>query len=157
MIFAAMFGAGLYLIHRLRLPMLAFMSQALERDRSVTVLGFARQHGNDAPVRLIAATLSVCAFAGLIASAAIGAASLVKPILPGGPNTTFPIACGLLGLMLLYTIPAGISGAMRSAQALLGILYVGLIGSTLIVLYMLISSAGQMPPQGTFAVTPNFP
>ena len=154
MIFAAMFGAGLYLIHRLRLPMLAFMSQALERDRSVTVPGFiARQHGNDARVRLIAATLSVCAFAGLIASAAVGAASLVKPILPGGLNTTFPIACSLLVLMLLYTIPAGNSGAMRSAQALLGILYFALIGSTLIVLYMLISSAGQMPPQGTFAVT----
>jgi len=154
MIFSAMFGAGLYLIYRLRLPMRAFMSQALERDRSVTVPGFiARQHGNDARVQLIAAILSVCAFAGLIASAAIGAASLVRPILPGSLNTTFPIACGLLGLMLLYTIPAGNSGAMRSAQALLGILYLGLIGSTLIVLYMLISAAGQMPPQGMFAVT----
>jgi hypothetical protein len=154
MIFSAMFGAGVYLIHRLRLPMRAFMSQALERDRSVTVPGFiARQHGNDARVQLIAATLSVCAFSGLIASAAIGAASLVKPILPGGLDTTFPIACGVLGLMLLYTIPAGNSGAMRSAQALLGILYFGLIGSTLIVLYMLISSAGQMAPQSTFAVT----
>jgi hypothetical protein len=154
MIFAAMFGAGLYLIHRLRLPMRAFMNQALERDRSVTVPGFiARQHGNDVRVQLIAATLSVCAFAGLIASAAIGAASLVKPILPGGPNTTFPIACGLLGLMLLYTIPTGNSGAMRSAQGLLGILYFGLIGSNLIILYMLISSARRMPPQGTFAVT----
>ena len=154
MIFSAMFGAGLYLIHRLRLPMRAFMSQALERDRSVTVPGFiARQHGNDARVQLIAATLSVCGFAGLIASAAIGAASLVRPVLPGGLNTTFPIACSLLVLMLLYTIPAGNSGAMRSAQVLLGILYFALIGSTLIVLYMLISSAGQMPPQGTFAVT----
>jgi len=154
MIFSAMFGGGLYLIYRLRLPMRAFMSQALERDRSVTVPGFiARQHGNDARVQLIAAILSVCAFAGLIASAAIGAASLVRPILPGSLNTTFPIACGLLGLMLLYTIPAGNSGALRSAQALLGILYFGLIGSTLIVLYMLISSAGQMPPQGMFAVT----
>ena len=53
---------------------------------------------------------------------------------------------------MLYTIPAGNSGAMRSAQAQLGILYFGLIGSTLIVLYMLISSAGRMPPRGTFAV-----
>ena len=153
-IFSAMFGAGLYLIYRLRLPMRAFMSQALRRDRSVTVPGFiARQHGNDARVRLMAATLSVCAFAGLIASAAIGAASLVGPIMPGALNSTLPMACGLLGLMLMYTIPAGNSGAMRSAQAQLGILYFGLIGSTLIVLYMLISSAGQMPPKGTFAVT----
>src|SRR3954463_1468715 len=45
MIFSAMFGAGLYLIHRLRRPMRAFMRQALKRDRSVTVPGFiARQH-----------------------------------------------------------------------------------------------------------------
>jgi hypothetical protein len=152
--FSSMFGAGLYLMYRLRLPMRAFMSQALDRDGSVTVPGFiARQHGNDTRVQLIAATLSVCAFTGLIASAALGVASLVKPILPGGLNTTFPIACGLLGLMLLYTIPAGNSGAMRSAQAQLGILYFGLIGSTLIVLYMLISAAGRMPPHGTFAVT----
>jgi hypothetical protein len=152
-VFSAMFGAGLYLIYTLRRPMLAFMSEALGRDRSITVPGFiARQHGNDARVQLFAAALSLFAFTGLITSAAIGVASLVKPILPGGLNATFPIACGLLGLMMLYTIPAGNSGAMRSAQAQLGILYFGLIGSTLIVLYMLISSAGRMPPHGTFAV-----
>jgi hypothetical protein len=152
-VFSAMFGAGLYLMYRLRLPMLAFISQALDRDRSVTVPGFiARHHGNDARVQLIAAMLSVCAFSGLIASAAIGVGSLAKLILPGGLNTSFPIACGLLGLMLLYTIPAGHSGAMRSAQAQLAILYFGLIGSTLIVLYMLISSSRRMPPHGTFAV-----
>jgi len=152
-VFSAMFGAGLYLIYRLRRPMLAFMSHALDRDRSITVPGFiARQHGNDARVQLVAAALSVFAFTGLIASAAIGVASLVMPILPGGLNATFPIACGLLGLMMLYTIPAGNSGAMRSAQPQLGILYFGLIGSTLIVLYMLLSSAGRMPPHGTFAV-----
>ncbi len=150
---SAMFGAGLYLIYRLRRPMLGFLSQALDRDRSITVPGFiARQHGNDPRVQLFAAALSVLAFAGLITSAAIGVASLVKPIFPGGPNLTFAIACSLLGLMMLYAIPAGNSGAMRSAQAQLGILYLGLIGSILVVLYMLISSAVRMPPRGTFAV-----
>jgi hypothetical protein len=150
---SAMFGAGLYLMYRLRRPMLAFLSQSLDRDRSITVPGFiARQHGNDLRIQLFAAALSVFAFTGLIASAAIGVASLVKPILPGGLNATFPIACGLLGLMMLYTIPAGNSGAMRSTQTQLGILYFGLIGSTLVVLYTLISSAVRMPPHGTFAV-----
>ena len=152
-IFSAMFGAGLYLIYRLRRPMLAFLSGALGRDRSITVPGFiARQHGDSPRVHLFAAALSVFAFTGLVASAAIGVASLVKPILPSGLNATFPVACGLLALMMLYTIPSGNSGAMRSAQAQLGILYFGLIGSTLIVLYMLISSAGRMPPRGSFAV-----
>ncbi len=150
---SAMFGTGLYLIYRLRRPMLVFLSEALDRDRSITVPGFiARQHGNDPRVQLFAAALSVLAFAGLITGAAIAVASLVKPILPGGPNLTFAIACGLLGLMMLYTIPAGNSGAMRSAQAQLGILYLGLIGSILVVLYLLISSAVRMPPRGTFAV-----
>jgi hypothetical protein len=150
---SAMFGAALYLIYRLRRPMLGFLNQALDGDRSITVPGFiARQHGNDPRVRLFAAALSVLAFAGLITGAAIGVASLVKPILAAGPGLTFAIACGLLGLMMLYTIPAGNSGAMRSTQTQLGILYLGLIGSILVVLYMLISSAVRMPPRGTFAV-----
>jgi hypothetical protein len=77
---------------------------------------------------------------------------LVNQAVPGGLNLTSAIACGLLGLTMLYTIPAGNSGAMRSVQAQLGILYLGLIGSILVVLYMLISSAVRMPPRGTFAV-----
>jgi hypothetical protein len=150
---AATFGAGLYLVYRLRRPILGFLSQALDRDRSVTVPGFiARHHGNDPRVRLFAAALSVLAFAGLITGAAIGVASLVNQVVPGGLNLTSAIASGLLGLTMLYTIPAGNSGAMRSAQAQLGILYLGLIGSILVVLYMLISSAVRMPPRGTFAV-----
>jgi hypothetical protein len=152
-VFSAMFGAGLYLIYRLRRSMLAFIGDALDRDRSITVPGFiARQHGNDARLQLVAAVLSVLAFTGLTTSTTIGVASLVELILPIGLNATFAIACGLLGMMMLYTIPAGNSGAMRSAQVPLGILYFGLIGSTLIVSYMLISSAGRMSPRGTFAV-----
>jgi hypothetical protein len=127
------------LIYRLRRPILGFLSQALDRDRSITVPGLiARQHGDDPRVQLFAAALSVLAFSGLITGAAIGVASLVKPILPVGLNLTSAIACGLLGLMMLYTIPAGNSGAMRSAQAQVGILYLGLIGSILVVLYLLI-------------------
>ncbi len=152
-LFSAMFGAGLYLIYRLRRRMLTFTSRALGRDQSVTVSGFiARQHGNDARLRVLAAVLSVSAFAGLTASAAIGVASLLKPLLPDVTNITFPMAFVLLGLMLLYAMPAGNSGAMRSAQAHLGVVYIGLITSILIVLYMLLSSAGRMPPHGTLAV-----
>jgi hypothetical protein len=150
---SATFAAGLYLIYRLRWPMLGFLSQALDRDRSITVPGFITDHhGNDPRVQLFAAALSVLAFAGLITGAAIGVASLVNQAVPGGLNLTSAIACGLFGLTMLYTIPAGNSGAMRSAQAQLGILYLGLIGSILVVLYMLISSAVRMPPRGTFAV-----
>jgi hypothetical protein len=152
-VFSSMFGVGLYLMYSLRLPMLAFMSRALDRDRSITVPGFvAQQHGQDARVQLFGAALTVFAFSVLVSGVAIGVASLVKPILPVELNATVPIAFGLLALTMLCTIPAGNSGAMRSAQAQLGILYLGLIGSTLIALYMLISSAARMPPRGTFAV-----
>jgi len=150
---SATFGAGLYLIYRLRRPMLGFLSQTLDQDGPITVPGFiTHHHGNDPRVQLFAAALSVLAFAGLITGAAIGVASLVNQAVPGGLNLTSAIACGLLGLTMLYTIPAGNSGAMRSVQAQLGILYLGLIGSILVVLYMLISSAVRMPPRGTFAV-----
>jgi hypothetical protein len=152
-VFPSMFGVGLYLMYRLRLPMLAFMSQAIGRDRSITVPGFvAQQHGESTRVQLFGAALTVFAFSGLVSGVAIGAASLVKPILPVSLNASFPVAFGLLALTMLYIIPAGNSGAMRSAQAQLGMLYFGLIGSVLIALYMLISSAARMPPRGMFAV-----
>src|SRR5258706_4513927 len=98
---SAMFGAGLYLIYRLRRPMLGFLGQALDRDRSITVPGFiARQHGNDPRVQLFAAALSVLAFAGLITGAAIGVASLVNQVLPGGGHLTSAIPFGLFGMMI---------------------------------------------------------
>jgi hypothetical protein len=152
-VFSSMFGVGLYLMYRLRLPMLIYMSHALDRDRSITVPGFvAHQHGKDARVQFFGAALTVFAFSGLVGGVAIGAASLVKPILPVGLSATVPAAFGLLALTMLCTIPGGNSGAMRSAQAQLGMLYLGLIGTTLLALYMLISSAARMPPRGTFAV-----
>jgi hypothetical protein len=152
-VFSAMFGAGLAVVYKLRRPLLAFLNTALAHDRSITVPAFiARQHGGDPRLRLFAAALTVFAFMGLVSSEAIGVASLLKPILPAGPGATFPVACGMLALMALYTIPAGNSGAMRSAQAQLGMIYFGLFGSTVFILYLVISSIGSMPPRGTFAV-----
>jgi hypothetical protein len=152
-VFSSMFGVGLYLMYSLRLRILKFMSDALDCDRSVTIPGFvAQQHGENARVQLFGAALTVLALSGLVSGVAMGIASLVKPILPVGLNATVPAAFGLLALTMLCTIPGGNSGAMRSAQAQLGILYLGLIGTTLLALYMLISSAAHMPPRGTFAV-----
>lgn len=152
-VFSSLFGAGLYLMYSLRVPILKFMSHALDCDRSVTIPGFvAQQHGENARVQLLGAALTVLALSGLVSGVAMGVASLVKPILPVGLNATVPAAFGLLALTMLCTIPGGNSGAMRSAQVQLGILYLGLIGTTLLALYMLISSAAHMPPRGTFAV-----
>src|ERR1051326_4486436 len=64
---ATCFGCGLSLIYILRRPMLEFLNGALGHDRSITVHAFiARQHGNDPRVRLLAASLTLFAFFGLI-------------------------------------------------------------------------------------------
>jgi hypothetical protein len=150
---SSMFGVGLYLMYSQRLPMLTFMSHAFDNDRSITVPGFvAQQHGKDARVQLFGAALTVFAFSGLVGTVALAIASFLTLILPAGPNSTGLIAIGLLALTMICTISAGNSGAMRSAQAQLGLLYLGLIGSILSTLYVLISSTARIPPRGTFAV-----
>jgi hypothetical protein len=58
----------------------------------------------------------------------------------------------MLVLMLLYTIFAGNSGVMHSVQLQLGMVYLGLIGSTALMLYFLVSDVSPMPPHGRFAV-----
>jgi hypothetical protein len=148
-----MFGAGLYLVFALRRSMLVFLKCALAKDQSITISRFvAQQHGHDLRVRLFAAALTVVAFTGLVSVEASGVAALISIIFQGGPIAQFVIACGLLALMAVYTTPNGNTGAMRSAQAQLGILYLGLFGSILLTLYLLISSARPMPPHGIFAV-----
>jgi len=110
-VFSAMFGAGLYLVYRLRRSMLAFISDALDRDRSITVPGFiARQTWQRCAPAIGCGRAECSGFCGLTTSTMIAVASLVEMTLPIGLNATFAIACGLLGMMMLYTIPAEIPG-----------------------------------------------
>jgi hypothetical protein len=151
--FSAMFGAGLYLIYRLRRPILAFLKGRLAQDQSITIPAFvAKQHGDDPRVRFFAAALTVVALIGLASTAALGFASLLNVIFHGGPIAKFGISCSMLALVAAYTIPGGNTGTMRAAQLQLGILYVGMFGSILLALYLLISSAEPMPLQGIVAV-----
>jgi hypothetical protein len=151
--FSAMFGAGLYLIYRLRRPILAFLKGRLAQDQSITIPAFvAKQHGDDPRVRFFAAALTVVALIGLASTAALGFASLLNVIFHGGPIAKFGISCSMLALVAAYTIPGGNTGTMRAAQLQLGILYVGMFVSILLALYLLISSAEPMPLQGTVAV-----
>jgi hypothetical protein len=146
------FGLGVCFLYLLRRPMLEFLDRALRRDRSVTVHQFiAQQHGNDLRVRLLASALTVFALAGLIVGEAFAAATLLAPIVASGA-ATFVIMGGLLALTALYAMPSGNSGVMRSAQTQLGIVYFGLFGSTMLLLYLLMSEVGAMPPHGTLAI-----
>ena len=148
---SASFGLGLYLLYVLRRPMLEFLHSALAHGQSVTVHEFiARQHGNDSRVRLLAASLTVFALFGLLICEAFGVATLLKPVMP--ETTNYLIILGMLVLMALYTLPAGNSGVLRSTQAQLGMLYLGLFGSTALLLYILMATLRPMSPHGTLAV-----
>jgi hypothetical protein len=150
---SAMFGAGLYLIYKLRRPILAFFGRALAQDQSITIPAFvASQHGDDPRLRVFAAALTVVAFMGLGTASALGFASLLNNVFQGGPIARLAISCCMLALMAMYTIPAGNTGIMRSAQLQLGVLYFGLLGSILLTLYLLISSGRPVPLQATVAV-----
>jgi hypothetical protein len=142
-----------YLIYLLRAPLLEFLDSALSRDRSVTLHEFmARQHGNDPRVRLLAASLTLCAFLALLVGEALAVAALLEPMLPEGAATAYLFAIGAGLLMMLHAVPAGHSGAVHSAQLQLGMLYLGLFGSTALVLYLHASARTPMPPHGTLAV-----
>ncbi len=150
---SAFFGLGIYLIYILREPLLEFMDGALSRDRSITVHEFiARQHGNDPRVRLLAASLTVFALLGLLVGEALGVAAFLKPMLRGSTAAVYLFVFGALLLTMLHAILSGHSGVMHSAQLQLGMLYLGLFGSTALLLYLHVSALTPMPPHGTFAV-----
>jgi hypothetical protein len=147
------FGLGVYLIYILRQPLLEFLDDALSRDRSITVHEFiAQQHGNDPRVRLLAASLTVIALFGLLVGEALGVAAFLKPMLPGSAAAVYLFVFGALLWMVLPAILSGHSGVMHSAQLQLGMLYLGLFGSTALLLYLHVSALTPMPPHGTFGV-----
>jgi hypothetical protein len=150
---SAFLGLGLYLIYILRRPMLAFLGDAISRDRSITINAFiAQRHGNDPRVRLLASGLMVFALTGLIVCETIGVATILRPVLSGSAWLTYLFVCAVLAFMVLCAMPSGNSGVMYSAQVQLGALYLGLFGSTAFLLYLQISSLKSMPPHATLGI-----
>jgi hypothetical protein len=149
---AICFPLGLSLMSCVRAPLLAFMDDALIHDRSVTIHQFiAQRHGNDSHLRLLAAALTVVAFAAL----AIGAAFALARSLMAGLDAAVPTSVLVLGMLILaggYALIAGNTGILRSTQLQLGMIYFGLIGATALLLYELISDLTQLPPYGIFGI-----
>jgi hypothetical protein len=151
-IYSAFFAFGVCLIYVLRRPMLEFMENALNGDRSITVHDFiARRHGNDARVRLLACALTVFAILVLLTGEALVLATFLKPVLADDAVSAAVFVCALVIFVALYTMLSGNSGVMRSAQSQLGMLYFGLFGATALLLYLLISALRPMSPHSTFA------
>jgi hypothetical protein len=148
---AACFGLGLYLVYALRGPILKFLGNALRHDQSITVHEFiARRHGNDPRVRLAAASLTLFALVAVVAGETFAVTAFLKLVF-GNEAAHFLMLAALL-LMVLYAVPAGHSGTMHSGQWQLGMLYLGLFGSTALLLYLHVSALTPLPPHGTFAV-----
>lgn len=152
-IHAAFVGLGLSLIYALRQPMLQFLARALGRDHSATVHGFiSQQHGNDPRVGVVAAALTMCALSGLIMCEALAVAAVLKPMLAGYSGLTDVVIAAVLAVAISSTILSGHAGIMHAAQLQLGLLYFGLFGSTVFLLYQQISELGIIPARGTLAV-----
>jgi len=150
---SACFGLGLFLVSRLRGPILEFVGSALRGGRSITVHAFvASQHGNDPNVGLIAASLTLVTLFGLIVGEAVAVAELLKPVLTGGAWLVWPLTLGMLTLTMLCAVFSGTSGAMSCAQLQLGMTYLGLFGSAALLLYVLASTLGPMPAHGMLAI-----
>ena len=153
MVYLAFVGLGLSLIYILRRPLLDFLSAALTNDSSITVHEFiARRHGNDPRVRAVAALLTVFAVSGLIICAMLGLETMLHPLLSGSVGLTKLFIAVLFLVVITCTISFGHTGIMHSSQLQLGLLYFGLFGSTVCLLYLQVSELGAIPVQGSFAI-----
>ena len=146
------FGLGLLLLYVLRGSMLEFLHRALDHDGSITVHAFvARQHGNDRRVLLLASSLTLFALFGLVVGESVAVAALLKPLLTGSTALVYLSVLGMLTVAAAGAILSGHSGVMQSTQLQLGMAYLGLFGSTALLLYLHVSALTPMPPHGTFA------
>jgi hypothetical protein len=147
------FGLGLLLFYVLRGPMLEFLDRALDLGRSITVHAFvARHHGNDPRVLLLASSLTLFALFGLVVGESVAVAALLKPLLMGSTPLVYLSVLGMLTVAAASALLSGHSGVMQSTQLQLGMAYLGLFGSTALLLYLHVSALTPMPPHGTFAV-----
>src|SRR5712671_3303150 len=147
------FGLGLLLLYVLRGPMLEFLDRALDSGRSITVHAFvARQHGGDPRVLLLTSSLTLFALFGLVVGESVAVAALLKPLLIGNTALVYLSVLAMLTVAAVGAILSGQSGVMQSTQLQLGMAYLGLFGSTALLLYLHVSALTPLPPHGTFSV-----
>ncbi len=150
---SACFGLGTWLVYLARRPLLEFVDDALAHDSSITVHAFiARAHGNDPRVRRVAAGVTLCALFGLVIGEALAAAAFLGPMLTSSAMLpAFLFVAALVSIAVTAAL-SGHSGTMHSAQLQLGMLYFGLFGATLLVLYLHVSARTPLPPHVALAV-----
>ena len=78
-------------------------------------------------------------------------AALLKPVMGNAALVNLSVL-GMLALTVLCAMLSGNSGVMHCAQLQLGMAYLGLFGSTALLLYLHVSALTPLPPHGTLAV-----
>jgi hypothetical protein len=152
-VYAIFVGSGLWIIYALRRPILEFLADALRHDRSITVHEFiCRRHGDDPRVRAMAAILTMLALAGLVVCEMLAVATVLKPLLSDSEALTELSLAAVLLIVTLCAVWSGHGGTMHATQMQLGLLYLGLFGSTAFLLYLQMSELGIVPARGRFAI-----
>jgi hypothetical protein len=146
-------GSGLSVIYVLRQPLVEFLADVLRHHRSITVHEFiCRRHGDDQRVRAVAALLTMFALAGLAVCEMLAVATALKPLLWDSELLTELLLAAILLIVVLSALWSGHRGIMHAAQLQLGLLYLGLFGSTAFLLYLQLSELGTVPARGRFAI-----
>lgn len=152
-LYATSVGSGLLIIYPLRRPLLEFLSDALHHGRSITVHEFiCRWHGNDPKVRAVAALLTMFALAGLVVCEMLAAATVLKPLLSNSTVLTELFLATVLLVVTVCAIWSDLGVTMHALQLQLGLLYLGLFGSTAFLSYLQMSELGTVTANGRFAI-----
>jgi hypothetical protein len=149
---AASFAAGVSLLYVLRRPILSFIDGALARDGSITVHAFvARQHGDNARLRLLTAVVSIAALLGFLAGEAFFVKEAIEPSLLDGAAPAYLLPLCMLALAMAGAAISGGAGAMHAMQLQLGLTYLCLYASAALLLYLQVSSITDTAPARTLA------
>lgn len=143
---SASLGAGVYLVYLLRHPMLAHLDDALARDGSMSVVAFVgRRIGLDARVRRLAAVLVLVALMAVVLTEAFVLRWCFGQLLPDASSLARALAAGVVVVAALQAMASGHAAALHAAQFQFGLLYVGLFGSVVVLLY---AQASTLVPLG---------
>jgi hypothetical protein len=150
---AICYGLGWGLILLLRQPIIDFMDSALRNDQSITIHQFITlQHGNDPRVRLLSSSLTLFALLAVLIAETTAVAALLQPLQWAGTASVDLAIAGVLVLMALYAAASGNSAVMRSVQLQFGMMFLGLLGTGVLLLYLHVSELTPLPPHGLFAI-----
>jgi hypothetical protein len=149
---AAGIALAIFLVHRLRQPVLAFLAAALRSGESVTVHALlARLHDGDARVRRLAAWLSLFTLAVIVAAEAFALSGFLGRVLD---NDMLARGLTILALVLAvaYAFPGGHPGSLYAEQLQLGLIQLGLYGAAGLLIYLHLSELTPLPPEAAFGL-----